>query len=129
MIMPALKIFVDDLRNPPDDTWIVARTVTEAIRILATMPVGEISLDHDISHQVSLDGNSRPYHCSEDFTAVAYFLGERYPTYSSAKQPPKITIHSANSIGAERIQNILTSYGLSATYVQGKPVNRLEMEI
>jgi hypothetical protein len=58
-----MKLFIDDLRNAPDDSWIVVRTVTGAIRALATMEVDIISLDHDISHQVSVDGNSRPFAC------------------------------------------------------------------
>jgi len=30
------KLYIDDLRNSPDDSWIVARTITGAIRVLAT---------------------------------------------------------------------------------------------
>jgi hypothetical protein len=57
------KLYIDDLRNSPDDSWIVVRTLTGAIRVLATMDVDVISLDHDISHYVSVDGNARPFAC------------------------------------------------------------------
>ena len=40
-----MKLFIDDLRNAPDASWIVVRTVTGAIRALATMEVDFISLD------------------------------------------------------------------------------------
>ena len=68
-----MKLFIDDIRKAPDDSWNVVRTVTGAIRALATMEVDIISLDHDISHQVSVDGNSRPFACLENFSAVCYF--------------------------------------------------------
>jgi hypothetical protein len=65
-----MKLFIDDLRNAPDASWIVVRTVTGAIRALATMEVDIISLDHDISHQVSVDGNSRPFACLENWVST-----------------------------------------------------------
>jgi hypothetical protein len=63
-----IKLYIDDIRNAPDDSWIVVRTITGAIRVLATMAVDVISLDHDISHQVSVDGHSRPFACLENFS-------------------------------------------------------------
>src|ERR1043166_3425752 len=101
-----ISLWIDDIRPAPDDTWIVARTVTDAIRILATMPVEVVSLDHDSSHQVSLDGRSRPYPCAEDFTAVAYFLGVGYDRNNLPSC--EIRIHSGNAVGAERLKTILT---------------------
>jgi hypothetical protein len=80
-----MKLFIDDIRNAPDDSWIVVRTVTGAIRTLATMEVDFISLDHDISHQVSVDGNSRPFACLENFSAVCYFIGEKYKSLTPQK--------------------------------------------
>jgi hypothetical protein len=91
------KLYIDDLRNSPDDSWIVARTITGAIRVLATMDVDVISLDHDMSHHVSVDGNARPFACIENFSAVCYFIGEKYlnvaPTelWSPCK-PHKVTL-------------------------------------
>ena len=67
-----MKRFIDDSRNAPDASWIVVRTVTGAIRALATMEVDCISLDHDIAHHVSVDEHSRPFACLENFSAVCY---------------------------------------------------------
>ena len=120
-----MKLFIDDLRNAPDASWIVVRTVTGAIRALATMEVDIISLDHDISHQVSVNGNSRPFACLENFSAVCYFIGEKY----KSRTPPKILLHTSNPVGAQRMRHILDSYGLKSEYQPGKPVNRLELEI
>jgi hypothetical protein len=114
------KLYIDDLRNSPDDSWIVVRTLTGAIRVLATMDVDVISLDHDISHYVSVDGNARPFACVENFSAVCYFIGEKYKGLS----PPSIILHTSNPVGAQRMRHILASYGLKSEYQPGKPVHR-----
>ena len=121
-----IKLWVDDIRHAPDTTWVVARTVTEAIRILAQWEVEEISLDHDISHQLVMEAVSRPYPCTENFTAVAYFIAEKYQKGSA----PKITLHTSNPVGALRMQNILKDYAIeSRIKMTGIPANRLEMEV
>jgi hypothetical protein len=43
-----VKLYVDDLRGPPDATWTVARTSAEALELLAGGEVSELSLDHDL---------------------------------------------------------------------------------
>src|SRR4029453_5057563 len=102
------KLYIDDLRNSPDDSWIVARTITGAIRVLATMDVDVISLDQDISHHVSVEGNDRPFACIKTFSAVCYFIGEKYKGLA----PPNIILHPSNPVGAQRMRHILDSYGL-----------------
>ena len=49
-----MKLWVDDIRNAPDETWTVARTINAAINALKMFEFEEISLDHDISHQVGM---------------------------------------------------------------------------
>ena len=119
------RLYIDDIRNPPNDDWIITRTITGAIRVLATMEVDTISLDHDISHQVSVDGHSRPFACLENFSAVCYFIGEKYKGLT----PPKIILHTSNPVGAQRMRHILESYGLKSEYQPGKPVNLLDLEM
>jgi len=120
-----MKLFVDDIRSAPDASWIVVRTVTGAVRALATMEVDCISLDHDIAHHVSVDGNSRSFACRENFSAVCYFIGEKYKSLP----PPKIILHTSNPVGAQRMRHILDAYGLTSEYQPGKPVHRSEREI
>ena len=113
--MKNLKLFVDDFRDAPDDTWNVARTTEEAIRAIATMEFSEISLDHDIEN--------RP----ETFQPVAYFIGVKYYTDMPVDievggkihkmRPllgPKIFIHSGNPVGAQNMVDILQSYGITS---------------
>lgn len=122
-----MKLYVDDIRPAPEG-WTQARTVTEAIRFLARYgsEVTEISLDHDISYAVEVAGTQRPFPSPEDFTAVAQYVRIFYLALGKVTLP-KIYIHSANPVGADRIKDILCNF-----VVVVKPelrVNRLESEL
>ena len=121
------KLFVDDIRNAPDDTWNIARTIDSAIVFIERFMPVEISLDHDISHQIGMGEMSRPYPCLDTYKPVARFIGVKFRSLEK-RDPwyPKITIHSANPVGAEEMQKILADYGLQATIVRQNPANRLE---
>lgn len=109
-----MKLWVDDVRDAPDDSWTEVRKAEQAIVALAKFRATEISLDHDIENRPS----------DETFKAVAYFIGVQYssrlewdeneedyiPSWS-----PKVTIHSMNPVGAQQIHDILKGYGLVAT--------------
>lgn len=124
-----MKLYVDDIRNAPDETWAVARTVRSAIACIHQfgLEIKEISLDHDISHQVSIGTKlERPFPCEETFASVAYFIGA---TYKEKVLPPKITIHTSNPAGAQTLEYILGQYGLHAEIKMMGLTNRLEMEV
>ena len=135
--MSSIKLFVDDIRNAPDNSWVVSRTVSEAIRTIAQWDIEEISLDHDISHQVAIGRVSRPYPCDECFCAVAYFMGLRYSKKKEfnnveitvANNPPKITLHTSNPVGAEKMKNILKDYHIDCVIKLSGISNRLETEV
>lgn len=95
----SLKLFVDDLRECPEG-WHPARTVTEAVRVLATMPVAVISLDHDIEMQ---DYSGRRFNSMETFATVAFYLAVMDP----GDRPKKVFIHTANPDGAKKMDSIL----------------------
>lgn len=133
-----MKLFVDDIRNAPDDTWHVARTVTEAIRCIRYYrdEIKEISLDHDISHQIGMGELSRPYPCKETYAAVAYFIGEVYKERAEAREKgfteahvPKIVIHSSNIVGCENLEKVLADYKIRSTIEMKGAASRLEMEV
>lgn len=113
-----MKLWHDDIRRPPDETWKWARTNEAAITALATGEVEEISLDHDLG----LHG--------EDPDAPAAELGRGQAEQTGydlvkwmcehGKLPAKITIHSWNPPGAERMAAALRDAGcapLVAPYV------------
>lgn len=141
-----MKLFVDDIRNAPDESWTVARTVNSAIKAIHQFHFEEISLDHDISHQVHMDELSRPYPCLETFQAVAHYIGMKYWTsleldklepvaekqgikLARPKLYPKITLHTSNVVGAAEMEAILAGYGLKSEKKLMGLANRLEMEV
>lgn len=132
-----MKLWVDDIRNAPDESWTVARTVDSAINALSRFQPDEISLDHDISHQVGMGELSRPYPCSETFRAVAHYLAVIYAVrrhieqVAPSGQPwhPKVSIHSSNPVGGREMATILTEGGLSPVLRPMGAANRLELEV
>jgi NAD+-processing family protein with receiver domain len=134
-----VKIWVDDIRNAPDDTWIVCRTIGASIRAIHQFgaEITKISLDHDISHQVALGDLSRPYPCEETFSVVAHYLGLLWAFYNARIDAgeaaplwcPTVIIHSANPVGAKSMQDILKLYDMKPLIAPMGAANRLELEV
>ena len=96
-----LRVFVDDLRLAPKG-WTLARSVSEAIRILANFNVETVSLDHDIAlmdETGAFTGKVSP----ECFQAVAYYIA----AMPDNVRPKKVYIHTANPVGAVALAAIL----------------------
>lgn len=102
------KLWHDDIRYPPDDTWFWARTNREAVRYLLLANCQEASLDHDLGLHM------------EDPDAPAAELGRGSSEEGSGVDlckvmlllrlvPPKVTIHSWNPDGANYMAGLLTS--------------------
>ena len=127
-----MKLFVDDIRNAPDETWHVARTAIEAIRAIARYDFEVISLDHDISHQVHLDELSRPFPCAETFASVAYYITAKYRPYLNAEkspQFPRVILHTSNQVAGDEMARILEEADINIEKKYMGAANRLEMEI
>ena len=138
-----MKLFVDDIRQAPDDTWQVARTATAAIRAIARYEFDVISLDHDISHQVQVGTLSRPYPCEETFAAVAYFIAEKYrhdvpvvdyrPNSTTiatiSRLVPKVILHTSNQVAGDEMARVLAGVGILTEKKYMGAANRLEMEV
>ena len=84
-----MKLFVDDLRVPPDNSWTVARSSEDAIALLQRNKITEVSLDHDL-------GIVNDFF--DDGYKVVVWLEERniWPVNG-------IRCHSANPVGVQRI--------------------------
>lgn len=119
-----MKLFVDDIRTPPDETWNICRTVGSAINALYRFEVEEIALDHDISHLITVDGFPRPYPCNETFKPVAIYIA----TLKKANPDwnPHVSIHTSNHSGAHEMKAILLDAGIEPEVVISKAANRLE---
>ena len=101
-----MKIWVDDIRTPPDDTWYWTKTSEDAIQELVVSKmmfngelggicsyglITEMSLDHDLGG----DDTTRPivlWCCENDFW------------------PVEVRVHSANPVGREWLESMIERY-------------------
>jgi hypothetical protein len=91
-----VKIWVDDIRTPPDDTWIWKKTSAGSIEFLEYcksehFSIFEMSLDHDLGG----DDTTRPivlWCCENDFW------------------PVEVRVHSANPVGVEWLEGMIEMY-------------------
>lgn len=96
-----IKLYVDDVRECPEG-WHLARTITEAIRILATMSVDEVSLDHDIGY-----GHTESFEIvGETFEPVARYI-------ALMENKPKVYVHSGNPTAFDRYRHIIGGSSVS----------------
>lgn len=129
-IITPMKLWIDDIRTPPDDTWHIARSVSAAIRAIDMFgpEFTAINLDHDISHQIVMSGMLRPYACEETFEAVARFMVH----YRNAQEEvgidfhPLIHIHTSNPVGAANMKKILEDANFKVDVQIAHGANRLE---
>jgi hypothetical protein len=91
-LVRALKLFVDDLRDPPDESWDVARNFHTAIYLLDNHYYDTVSLDHDIAS----------FYGSQEMTGrhVLGWLVER-KVCNLGTVPRVVMVHSANPVGRE----------------------------
>lgn len=94
-----MKIWVDDLRPPPDNTWNWAKTSQEALDLLEFLttegacwiPFQEMSLDHDLGG----DDTTRP---------IVLWMCE------NGIWPEEVYVHSMNSVGREWLEGMIARY-------------------
>lgn len=104
-----MKVFLDDTRDPkvwlpamrwfkgrdPDelDEWVWARTAQEAIALLESEDIAEVSLDHDLGPREEVgDGHD-----------VVAWVEQRVALYETYV-PPVIHVHSSNVAGRARLE-------------------------
>lgn len=110
-----MKVFVDDIRKCPEG-WELARTNTDALRMLATQPVEEISIDHDMCF---LDRKKHILEmAAETFKPVVYYLA----VMPKDRRPQKIVLHSANPVGAHEMMRILQDAGIESETSLSRPI-------
>lgn len=89
-----MKIFLDDLRKPPDG-WLHVLTAGYCILLLNSQDVDEISLDHDLG--------------LEDETGYDVLLWIEEQVITKGYIPPKIKIHTANISARHKMELALGS--------------------
>ena len=98
-----MKIFIDDQRTPPDDSWIVVRDLEELKLVLEKATTdGEnieiISFDHDLGQDQNEVDKLDGYY-------IVKWLSEHYPHLIVGET--EHIIHSANAVGRENIESYL----------------------
>ena len=86
-----MKVFLDDERAPYDKSWTLVRWPEEAIELLKTGEVTELSLDHDLSDD-------------EHGTGYDVVLWIEEQVYINDFTPPNtIMVHSANTSAVDKM--------------------------
>jgi hypothetical protein len=86
-----LKVWLDDVREPPDASWRWVTTPGAAISLLAEKRVALMSLDHDLGY----DAEGRELNSREVVNWIEQEVVLR------GYDPPKMRVHSANPPGRE----------------------------
>jgi hypothetical protein len=124
-----MKLWHDDVRPaPPGWTW--ARTNEQAIELLSGQhhhgyQVTEISMDHDLGgHDIQMlppemGGDAEGYFAKMLYRGSSEETGESLVIWmiENDRVPAKVTIHSWNPAGAERMARRLFDAGHSAAVI------------
>ena len=92
------KLFLDDIRQPASDGWLIARSYEDAVNIIKILGLPKIiSFDHDLgTDKTGLD--------------LAKFIVEYDMLHNEIDETFVFTVHSANPVGAKNIESYLNSY-------------------
>lgn len=107
-----MKLWHDDIRRPPDNSWVWARTNLDVIRIMLANadPCEEISLDHDMGlSEADPDVPDADMQEGWDVENDGAKLVQALIALNLV--PEKVTIHSWNYDGARRMYNLLKKAG------------------
>jgi len=108
------KLWHDDVRRPPDDSWLWARTNEEAMAILRTGGVTEISLDYDLGlEDVDPDSEGAYRRVGSSPNGTGLDLARWMCDHDSV--PAKVSVHSWNAAGAEALVGVFEERGFRAT--------------
>ena len=102
-----MKVFLDDERDPFDNTWVVVRSYKEFVKLIATTPhiITTMSFDHDLGTES--DGTTE----AENGKAAANkYIEKAMDDPAFGQMLERVNVHSSNPGGAKNIE----SYFLSA---------------
>jgi len=90
------KIYLDDIRNPKSDGWIILRSYKDFVSWIELNGIPDlISFDHDMGDDET-GYDAAKWLCN-------YCMQNHIPF-------PEWNIHSANPVGAENIKQLLTRF-------------------
>lgn len=101
-----MKIFVDDLRDPPDTSWVICRTVAPVLELIDTClyRIEIFSLDHDLADFSGPDGRELTgYTIMQHLERLANVSLEHAKNGFEPIYIPTVLIHSQNSVGIDKM--------------------------
>lgn len=93
------KLYVDDIREAPDSSWTVVRTVDAALIAIDSGEYDIVSLDHDLADHYE---NERT-----GYTILMHIVERKMEGLS---YPKEVLVHSANPVGVERMLGVIERY-------------------
>lgn len=94
-----MKVFLDDVRDPPDESWVLCRSVIEFQNVVNERGFPDVvSFDHDLGDNVPSGKDA------------ANWLVELDLDKGLMKRDFEFIVHSANPPGRANIQSLMTSY-------------------
>jgi hypothetical protein len=101
------KLWVDDIRNPPDDTYDVVRTYNDAILALMATEYTDIYLDHDLacfSKGREMTG----------YDVVLWIVDQHINNPDNFTAPVRYHMLTANPVGRKNMTELINRYLLTA---------------
>lgn len=93
------KLFIDDLRDPPNQGWIVKRNYNDAVKFIEQNGIPEIiSFDHDLGEEMS------GYDVAKRIVGLVINGDAELPEEFS------YNVHSANPVGKKNIEYLLDNF-------------------
>lgn len=89
-------MFIDDIRPPPSNEWIVVRSTNDALAYVEKYGMPQfISFDHDLG---------------ENDTTMIFLRTLVNHVWNGKDTPPEYAVHSANPVGKENIISFMESW-------------------
>lgn len=94
-----MKIFLDDVRSPPDETWTLFKKAEDVLEVIATEweQIEAISFDNDLGV-----GNMEGYRVLDVIEALVHDEAAIHIPHL-----PKLYIHSANPVARARMATVI----------------------
>lgn len=96
----SMKLWVDDVRSAPDESWDVARDYATACVLFRSGDYTCVSLDHDLGD----------FHNGREYSGYDVLLFIVEELFRTGREVPEIRIHSANPVGYERMLGVVERY-------------------
>lgn len=100
-----MKLYLDDLRTPVDESFVIVRSFDEAVRFVQTNGVPEfISFDHDLG----TDKNGWLLPTGYDF--AKWLVNSDLDGTIKLQESFSFKVHSQNPVGVKNIEALLNNY-------------------